>query len=110
MGPYPIRFSRPSASAGSPSQSARFSLPPFIRNGGGKEIRTPDIQLAKLALYQLSYTPGSSGQFSLPRQALSPEKEEVKTNSHAAHQNSHAALKVRRFRKPLTGHSSAVLT
>ena len=25
--------------------------------GGGKEIRTPDIQLAKLALYQLSYTP-----------------------------------------------------
>ena len=27
--------------------------------GGGKEIRTPDIQLAKLALYQLSYTPKS---------------------------------------------------
>ncbi len=26
-------------------------------NGGGKEIRTPDFQLAKLALYQLSYTP-----------------------------------------------------
>ena len=25
--------------------------------GGGKETRTPDIQLAKLALYQLSYTP-----------------------------------------------------
>lgn len=25
--------------------------------GGGKGIRTPDIQLAKLALYQLSYTP-----------------------------------------------------
>jgi hypothetical protein len=25
--------------------------------GGGKEIRTPDIQLAKLALYQLSYAP-----------------------------------------------------
>jgi hypothetical protein len=24
---------------------------------GGKGIRTPDIQLAKLALYQLSYTP-----------------------------------------------------
>lgn len=25
---------------------------------GGKGIRTPDIQLAKLALYQLSYAPG----------------------------------------------------
>jgi hypothetical protein len=32
------------------------SPPPFI-NGGGKETRTPDIKLAKLALYQLSYTP-----------------------------------------------------
>jgi hypothetical protein len=27
------------------------------QGGGGKEIRTPDFQLAKLALYQLSYTP-----------------------------------------------------
>ena len=27
-------------------------------HGGGKETRTPDIQLAKLALYQLSYMPG----------------------------------------------------
>jgi hypothetical protein len=26
--------------------------------GGGKEIRTPDILLAKQVLYQLSYTPG----------------------------------------------------
>jgi hypothetical protein len=26
-------------------------------SSGGKGIRTPDIQLAKLALYQLSYTP-----------------------------------------------------
>jgi hypothetical protein len=26
-------------------------------SGGGKETRTPDFQLAKLALYQLSYTP-----------------------------------------------------
>jgi hypothetical protein len=25
---------------------------------GGKGTRTPDIQLAKLALYQLSYAPG----------------------------------------------------
>ena len=30
---------------------------------GGKEIRTPDIQLAKLALYQLSYAPMESGDF-----------------------------------------------
>lgn len=29
--------------------------------GGGKEIRTPDIQLAKLALYQLSYAPALRG-------------------------------------------------
>ena len=29
--------------------------------GGGMGIRTPDIQLAKLALYQLSYTPLSQG-------------------------------------------------
>lgn len=28
---------------------------------GGKGIRTPDIQLAKLALYQLSYTPEKFG-------------------------------------------------
>ena len=27
------------------------------QTSGGKGIRTPDIQLAKLALYQLSYTP-----------------------------------------------------
>ena len=27
------------------------------RQRGGKGIRTPDIQLAKLALYQLSYAP-----------------------------------------------------
>jgi hypothetical protein len=26
---------------------------------GGKGIRTPDFQLAKLALYQLSYAPGA---------------------------------------------------
>ncbi len=31
-------------------------LPPKWRRGG-KGIRTPDIQLAKLALYQLSYAP-----------------------------------------------------
>ncbi len=29
----------------------------LIATGGGKEVRTPDFQLAKLALYQLSYTP-----------------------------------------------------
>ena len=29
-------------------------------HGGGKETRTPDIQLAKLALYQLSYTPSGA--------------------------------------------------
>ena len=34
----------------------------FTETGGGTGTRTPDIQLAKLALYQLSYTP-SCGSF-----------------------------------------------
>jgi hypothetical protein len=33
---------------------------------GGKGIRTPDFQLAKLALYQLSYAPRGSFEFRLP--------------------------------------------
>jgi hypothetical protein len=43
--------------------SNQLSYRPFIQGaqrlevGGGTGIRTPDIQLAKLALYQLSYTP-----------------------------------------------------
>ena len=38
--------------------SNQLSYMPFWpRVGGGKETRTPDIKLAKLALYQLSYTP-----------------------------------------------------
>jgi hypothetical protein len=31
----------------------------FTYENGGKGIRTPDFQLAKLALYQLSYAPGA---------------------------------------------------
>jgi hypothetical protein len=34
-----------------------FSAFQLLPIGGGMGIRTPDIQLAKLALYQLSYTP-----------------------------------------------------
>ena len=34
-----------------------FSVSAFQFFFGGKGIRTPDIQLAKLALYQLSYAP-----------------------------------------------------
>jgi hypothetical protein len=40
-----------------------------IENGngnGGKGIRTPDFQLAKLALYQLSYAPAGNFEFRLP--------------------------------------------
>jgi hypothetical protein len=33
------------------------------KNGGGKEIRTPDILLAKQALYQLSYAPKNRDAF-----------------------------------------------
>jgi hypothetical protein len=32
---------------------------------GGKGIRTPDFQLAKLALYQLSYAPERTAEFRL---------------------------------------------
>src|SRR5947207_3905894 len=35
-------------------------------NSGGKGIRTPDFQLAKLALYQLSYAPGRIAECRLP--------------------------------------------
>ena len=47
--------------------------PILNENGGGKRIRTADIQLAKLALYQLSYAPERKR-----------KEEEVKTNWHAA--------------------------
>ena len=40
-------------------------LGPVARDRGGKGIRTPDIQLAKLALYQLSYAPWVSNGLSL---------------------------------------------
>lgn len=33
---------------------------------GGKGIRTPDIQLAKLALYQLSYAPARIAEVRVP--------------------------------------------
>ena len=39
--------------------SLRFPLTLRAKTGG-KGIRTPDFQLAKLALYQLSYAPGKS--------------------------------------------------
>ena len=44
--------------------SNQLSYRPFVvqlniaKGNGGTGVRTPDIQLAKLALYQLSYTPG----------------------------------------------------
>ena len=36
--------------------SNQLSYKPY-KNGGAEEIRTPDILLAKQALYQLSYSP-----------------------------------------------------
>jgi hypothetical protein len=39
---------------------------PNAFGAGGKGIRTPDFQLAKLALYQLSYAPIGSFEFRLP--------------------------------------------
>jgi hypothetical protein len=41
-------------------------LPPRLAGFGGKGIRTPDFQLAKLALYQLSYAPGRIAECRLP--------------------------------------------
>ena len=38
---------------------------PKAFGAGGKGIRTPDFQLAKLALYQLSYAPIGSFEFRL---------------------------------------------
>ena len=39
-----------------------ITIPLAIRRRGGKGIRTPDIQLAKLALYQLSYAPDENSE------------------------------------------------
>ncbi len=52
-----FRLFRQSASARPLCKSAIANRKSKIR--GGKGIRTPDIQLAKLALYQLSYAPES---------------------------------------------------
>ncbi len=40
---------------------------------GGKGIRTPDIQLAKLALYQLSYAPVEEFRMSMAEWRLQPQ-------------------------------------
>src|SRR3712207_5801893 len=47
-----------------PSRSAArvVKILPHAFGFGGKGIRTPDIQLAKLALYQLSYAPGENAE------------------------------------------------
>ena len=45
------------------STIANRKLPRRHSGHGGKGIRTPDFQLAKLALYQLSYAPELDGRF-----------------------------------------------
>ena len=45
----------PGTSSLSGTRSNQLSYTPLL--GGGSRIRTGDIQLAKLALYQLSYAP-----------------------------------------------------
>jgi hypothetical protein len=50
-------------------RSPRFKSGQWFSHGGGMGTRTPDIQLAKLALYQLSYTP--FGDACVPKQKLS---------------------------------------
>ena len=46
-------------------QSAAFRRFGHGFGSGGKGTRTPDIQLAKLALYQLSYAPMDNLQFTI---------------------------------------------
>ena len=44
------------------SSEETFSLLSTARfSGGGKEVRTPDLRLAKPSLSQLSYTPDNGG-------------------------------------------------
>ncbi len=50
----PRRVTRPA------SRTVGSHLRLQVRRFGGKGIRTPDIQLAKLALYQLSYAPAKN--------------------------------------------------
>ena len=54
----------PVTSSLSGTRSNQLSYTPGCDDGGGNGIRTRDFQLAKLALYQLSYAPGR-----LPRPA-----------------------------------------
>ena len=54
----------PGTSSLSGTRSNQLSYTPGCDDGGGNGIRTRDFQLAKLALYQLSYAPGR-----LPRPA-----------------------------------------
>jgi hypothetical protein len=44
---------------------AAFVFAALQAKAGGKGIRTPDFQLAKLALYQLSYAPGQNFRMSI---------------------------------------------
>ncbi len=48
----------PATSSLSGTRSNQLSYTPGCDDGGGNGIRTRDFQLAKLALYQLSYAPG----------------------------------------------------
>jgi hypothetical protein len=52
---------------------------------GGKGIRTPDFQLAKLALYQLSYAPTGSFEFRLPIFDCKEEKKNAGCRSYDRH-------------------------
>jgi hypothetical protein len=52
---------------------------------GGKGIRTPDFQLAKLALYQLSYAPIGVAEFRLPIFDCKEEKKNAGCRSYDRH-------------------------
>jgi hypothetical protein len=52
---------------------------PKALGAGGKGIRTPDFQLAKLALYQLSYAPGQNFRMSMADFRLQGNKAKCRT-------------------------------
>jgi hypothetical protein len=75
---------------------------PLRRKTGGKGIRTPDFQLAKLALYQLSYAPGEfsildcGARIANGREAMS-RASAVSANAEAGCRSCESASGARRF-------------
>jgi len=66
---------------------------PKAFGAGGKGIRTPDFQLAKLALYQLSYAPEGIAEFRLPIFDCKEEKKNAGCRSYESASGIRALLR-----------------